>query len=556
MIRIFCKNTQTFQDEQEGVTLLELLDHFRFEHPYPIVSAKVNNVSQGLKFRVYHNRDIEFVDVRDFSAFRVYCRSLCFVLNKAVKDISQNAKVRFEQPLSGGIFCKVTGMQGFKGLSSLCQQLKDRMTEIISSDMQFHLNEVHNDEAIRIFRDGGMEDKVKLLETSDQVYMDYYTLGDTVDYYYGRLLPSTSYLTVWGLEPYNDGLILRMPDHKDPTKLEDIHDQPKTFNMFAEHMRWNKIMGLRTVGDVNDACLKGHASELIQVSEALQEKKIVQIAEDIFKGTQAEKPVKVVLVTGPSSSGKTTFCKRLSIQLKACGLHPISMSTDDYFVNRIETPLLPNGQYDFDNFETVAHDVLQADVLKMLEGKTVEVPEYNFVTGIREYNGKKMALGKDSVLLIEGLHALNPRLTDKVPATAKYKIFISTLTSINLDDHNWIPRRDLRLLRRIVRDYNKGAFRPQETISQWDSVCEAEDTWITPYQEEADVMFNSALLIELAVLREHAEPILASVPKNCKEYCEAHHLLKFLRFFTPIPDKEIPPTSMLREFIGRSSFKY
>lgn len=556
MIRVFCKNTMTYHEAPEGITLLELLGLFSFDRPYPIVSAKVNNVSQGLKFRLYHNRDVEFVDFRDVSASRVYCRSLCFVLSKAAKDLAPGASVLFEQPMPGGVFCKVAGLCDDDDQGRICDKLRARMAEIIAEDMQFHLNEVHNEEAIRIFKDGGMSDKVRLLETSDQIYMNYYTLGETVDYYYGRLLPSTAYLRVWGLEPYKDGLILRMPRRDDPSRLEDILDQPKTFATLTEHLRWNDIMGLRTVGDVNNACLKGQASELIQVSEALQEKKIVQIAEEIFSRTQQDDPVRIVLVTGPSSSGKTTFCKRLSIQLKACGLHPISMSTDDYFVNRTETPLLPNGQYDFDNFETVAHDALQSDVLRMMAGETVEVPEYNFVTGMREYNGKKMQLGKDSILLLEGLHALNPLLTDKVSPKAKYKIFISTLTPINLDDHNWIPQRDLRLLRRIVRDYNKGAFRPQETISQWESVCEAEEQWITPYQEEADVMFNSAMLIELAVLRNHAEPILASVPKNSKEYCEAHHLTKFIRYFTPVPDKEIPPTSMLREFIGRSSFKY
>lgn len=535
--------------------LQELLQLFDFQQPFPIVSAKVNNVSQGLRFRVYHNRDIEFVDIRDISAFRVYCRSLCFVLSKAAKDLDERADVLFEQPVAGGVFCRVSGLQ-CDDQHLLCKRVRDRMTEIIATDMTFHLEEVHNDEAIRIFHDGGMDDKVRLLETSNQVYMDYYTLGGTVDYYYGRLLPSTSYLTVWGLETYKDGLILRLPDRHNPSALENIVSQPKTFDMFSEHLRWNEIMGLRTVGDVNEACLNGHASELIQVSEALQEKKIVQIAEEIFRRTRLPQPLRVVLVTGPSSSGKTTFCKRLSIQLKACGLHPISMSTDDYFVNRVDTPLLPDGQYDFDNFDTVDHDALQQDVLRMLDGETVEVPEYNFVTGIREYNGKQMCLTPDSVLLIEGIHALNPMLTNLVPDGAKYRIFISTLTSINLDDHNWIPRRDHRLLRRIVRDYNKGVFTPQQTISQWESVCDAEEQWITPFQEQADVMFNSALLIELAVLRNHAAPILASVPKNCKEYCEAHHLLKFINYFSPIPDHEIPPTSLLREFIGKSSFKY
>ena len=327
--------------------------------------------------------------------------------------------------------------------------------------------------------------------------------------------------------------------------------------MFKESRRWNGYMDLNTVGDVNHACLRGNASELIQVAEALQEKKLVQIAEEIDRGCRRkEDPVRIVLITGPSSSGKTTVTKRLSIQLKACGLHPISFSTDDYFVNRLDTPKLPDGSYDFDNFDTVDHDMLERDVLDLLAGKVVEVPEYNFVTGKREYNGKRLHLEKYSVLLIEGIHALNPRLTARIPDAAKFRIFISTLTSTALDDHNWIPTSDNRLLRRIIRDYNKGAFTARETISQWQNVCDAEEKWILPYQENADMMFNSAYLIEFAVLRNYAEPILASVPRNCPEYCEAHRLLKFIHYFTPVPSKEIPPTSLLREFVGGSSFTY
>ena len=557
MITIYCKNTNSYKAVPEGKTLEELLSEFEFEQPYPIVSAKVNNVSQGLKFRVYHNRDVEYLDIRDDSAMRVYVSSLCFTLNKAVKEISPDSHVIMEQPVSGGVFFRITGGNGDDNQTdTLCQRIKSKMQEIISSGIAFHLNEVHIDEAISTFREKGMDDKVKLLETGNQVYMDYYTLGDTVDYYYGRLLPSTSYLTVWGVEEYHDGFVLRIPDRYNPTALAPMIDQPKTFEMFSEARKWNDIMGLRTVGDVNDSCIKGNASELIQVSEALQEKKIVKIAEEINKRFHSDVPLRLVLVTGPSSSGKTTFCKRISVQLKACGLKPISMSTDDYFVNRVDTPLLPNGQYDFDNFDTVDHDALQNDVVRMLRGEEVEVPEYNFVTGIREYNGKKMKLGPDSILFIEGIHALNPMLTNHIPAESKYKIFISTLTSISLDNHNWIPPRDNRLLRRIVRDFNNGAFTARESISHWGNVCDAEEKWIAPYQEQADVMFNSALLIELAVLRNHAEPILATVPKNCPEYTEAHRLLKFIHYFHPVADKEIPPTSMLREFIGRSSFKY
>ena len=557
MLQIYCKNTQTSKSVPEGTTLLELLSEFEFDMPYRIVSAKVNNVSQGLKFRVFQNRDVEFLDIRDDSAMRAYCRSLSFVLCKATYDLFPDYRVYMEHPISGGIFCSVKKPNGAKISKREIKQIKVRIQELIHRDTPFRRNEVQTDEAIRIFKDRGYDAKVKLIETSGQVYVDYYTLADSVDFYYGCLLPSAGYIDVWGLEQYHSGMLLRLPDKEHPERLLEMVDQPKTFHMFSENLRWNLIMRLNNVGDVNHACLNGYASELIQVSEALQEKKIVQIAEEIERRyNNPEQPLRIVLISGPSSSGKTTFCKRISVQLRACGLRPISMSTDDYFVNRVDTPLLPNGQYDFDNFESVDHDALQQDVLKMLHGETVEVPEYNFKTGIREYNGKKMRLTKGTVLIVEGIHALNPKLTDQIPAENKFKIFISTLTSISLDNHNWIPTSDNRLLRRIVRDYNKGAFSARESIRQWPNVCKAERKWIYPYQEEADMMFNSALLIEFAVLRNHAEPILASVPRNCPEYGEAHRLLKFIHYFTPVPDKEIPPTSLLREFLGGSSFKY
>lgn len=339
-------------------------------------------------------------------------------------------------------------------------------------------------------------------------------------------------------------------------KVAPFVDQPKTLEVFSENLRWNIIMGLNTVGDVNKAIQNGRATELIQVAEALQEKKVVQIAEEIDRRYRSDNPLRIVLITGPSSSGKSTFCKRLSVQLKACGLRPVSFSTDDYFVNRVDTPLLPDGKYDFDNFETVDHAALEKDVLALLDGQTVSVPEYNFTTGIREYNGKKLKFRQGTILLIEGIHALNDRLIPGVPADSTYKIFINTLTSTPLDYHNAIPTSDNRLLRRIVRDYNKGAFTARETISQWQNVCDAEEKWILPYQERADVMFNSAYLLEFAVIRNHAEPILATVPKNCPEYSETHRLLKFIHYFTAVSDKQIPPTSFLREFLGGSSFTY
>lgn len=556
MLQIFCKNTGTSKSFTEGTSLLEVLSEFDFEQPYPIVSAKVNNVPQGLKFKVYQGKDVEFMDLRDMSAMRIYTRSLCFLLSKAARDTLPGSRLYMEHPISYGFYCNLKKSDNSPLTVEDVDGIRARMREIVAKDMPFHRHEVQTEEAVRIFKERGYDDKVKLIETSGQVYMDYYTLGDTADYYYGRLVPSASYLQVWDVLPYHDGVLLQIPDRHDPHKVASFVEQPKTFDVFAENLRWNIIMGLSTVGDVNKAIQSGRATELIQVAEALQEKKVVQIAEEIDRRYRSENPVRIVLITGPSSSGKTTFCKRLSVQLKACGLRPVSFSTDDYFVNRVDTPLLPDGKYDFDNFETVDHAALEKDVLDLLAGQTVSVPEYNFTTGIREYNGKKLKLRQGTVLLIEGIHALNPKLIPQVPSESTFKIFINTLTSTALDYHNTIPTSDNRLLRRIVRDYGKGAFTARETISQWPSVCDAEEQWILPYQEQADVMFNSAYLLEFAVLRNHAEPVLASVPKNCPEYSEAHRLLKFIHYFTAVSDKQIPPTSFLREFLGGSSFTY
>ena len=559
MLQIRCKNNGVTKSFPEGTSLLDVYQEFAddIKLPFPVVSAKVNNASQGLKFRLYQNRDVEFLDAREGSGHRVYVRSLCFVLYKATQDLFPGSKLFIEHPLSRGYYCNFKKRNGDSLEDGDVERIRERMQEIINLNMPFRRNEATNEEAIRIFQERGFSDKVKLLETSGQIYSDYYTLGETVDYYYGPLVPSAGYLSVWGLERLYDGMLLRVPDWNDPSKLAEMVPMPKTFEIYAEKVRWDIIMHLSNAGDVNKAVLRGHASELIQVSEALQEKKIVQIAEEIERRFHdTEKPIRIILITGPSSSGKTTFCKRLSIQLLACGLRPMSFSTDDYFVNRLDTPKLPNGDYDFDNIETVDYHLLEDHLSRLMKGERVEVPEYNFVTGKREYNGKRLKLGNDNVLIIEGIHALNPLLTKTIPDAAKFKIYISALTSISLDDHNWIPTRDNRLLRRIIRDYNKGAYTARETISQWKNVCAAEDKWIFPYQETADVMFNSALNIEFAVLRTHAEIILGSVPRNCPEYAEAHRLLKFIHYFIPVSDKEIPPTSIMREFVGGSSFKY
>ena len=559
MLQIRCKNNGKTKSFPEGTSLLDVYQEFadELQMPYPVVSAKVNNAAQGLKFRLYQNRDVEFLDAREGSGHRSYVRSLCFVLYKATQDLFPGSKLFIEHTISRGYYCYFKKRGNEQLTDDDIDRISQRMQEIIDLDMPFRRNEATTEEAVRVFAERGFADKVKLLETSGQIYSDYYTLGDTADYYYGPLVPSAGYLTVWGLERYHDGMLLRVPDWYNPTVLAEKVDMPKTYSMFAEKTRWDIIMRLSNAGDVNKAIMRGHASELIQVSEALQEKKIVQIAEEIDRRFHDEEhPVRIVLITGPSSSGKTTFCKRLSVQLLACGLRPMSFSTDDYFVNRVDTPKLPNGDYDFDNIETVEYALLQEHLTRLMQGERVEVPEYNFVTGKREWNGKKLRLSSDSVLIIEGIHALNPLLTKTIDDSLKYKIYISALTSISLDDHNWIPVRDNRLLRRIIRDYNKGAYTAQQTIAQWKNVCEAEDKWIFPFQESADAMFNSALNIEFAVLRTHAEIILAAVPKNCPEYAEAHRLLKFIHYFLPVSDKEIPPTSIMREFVGGSSFKY
>ena len=550
MVQVYCKNTRETKRFPEGTSLLQMLSEFDCRKPYPIVSAKVNNVSQGLKFKVYQNRDIEFIDVREPSGMRVYCRSLCFLMYKAATDVFPGSKLYMEHPISNGYFCHLRKSDETDLSAEDILLLEKRMKELVDKDLPFHRYDVQTDRAIKEFRKAGFSDKVRLLETGGEAYTDYYTLGETSDYYYGKLVPSTGYLTVWGVMAFHDGILLQVPSREDPTRVAEFIDQPKTFEMFKETLSWNIIMGLNTVGDVNEAFLHGRASELIQIAEALQEKKIVKIAEEIDRRYRSDNPLKLVLITGPSSSGKTTFCKRLSVQLKACGLKPVSVSTDDYFVNRVETPKFPDGSYDFDNFDTVDHALMESDIMKLIDGEEVSVPEYNFVTGLREYNGKRLSLGEGKILLIEGIHALNPDLSKNIPDSAKFKIFINTLTATLLDNHNWIPTTDNRLLRRIVRDYNKGALTARQSISAWQNVLDAELKWIYPYQETADVMFNSAYLIEFAVLKNHAEPILRTVPQNCAEYSEAHRLLKFIHYFTPVPDKEIPSTSLIREFIG------
>ena len=555
MVNIYCVNTGTTKSFTEGLTLLDILPAFApdLDIEHPVVAAKVNNVCQGLKYRAFNSRQVEFLDYSSYCGRSVYCCSLCFLFTKAVRDVFPQARVILRRPISKGYYCTIDKTDSTPLTADDTERIISRMREIVAAEIPFKRHEVRTDEAIELFDSLGYTDKVSLLRTSGDVYVNYCTLDNTPDYYYEALVPHTGYLKVWGLTQYRDGLLLRVPDRHDPDRLAPFVEQPKTFEVFSEYLKWNKIMGLDNVGDVNLACERGEANELIRIAEALQEKKVVEIAEEIARRTELDDPVRLVLITGPSSSGKSTFCKRLSIQLKACGLKPISFSTDDYFVNRLDTPRLPDGSFDFDNFDTVDHQYLQSDVLKLLAGETVEVPEFNFVTGLREYNGKKLKLEPGMVLLVEGIHALNPRLTDQVNESSKFRIFINTITSISLDDHNCIPTSDNRLIRRILRDFNKGSFTAQESITNWPNVRRSEVKWIYPYQENADALFNSSYVVEFSVIRPYAERVLMTVPKNCPEYAEVRRLMKFLSYFTPVSDKDVPSTSLIRSFIGGSS---
>ena len=554
MVRIYCKNTNSFKDFPEGISLLEIYKGFDLQMPYGTVSAKVNNKVESLDFRVYYNKDVEFLDITSASGMRTYVRSLCFILVKAVEELYPEGSISLEHPVSKGYYCNLH-LDRSIGLDDV-KRIKQKMQEIIDEDIPFQRTESHTDDIVRLFRQHGMLDKAKLLETSGQLYSYYYRLGDTVDYYYGSLVPSTGYIQLFDIVKYYDGLLLRIPNRENPNKLEEVVKQEKMLEVFQEYQRWNRILGISTVGDFNIACNKGLATDLINVSEALQEKKIAQIADEITSRNQNGERVKLVLISGPSSSGKTTFSKRLSIQLMTNGIRPYPISLDDYFVNREETPLGIDGKHDFESFYALDLPFFEEQLKELLEGKEVELPRFNFVTGKREWSGKKLRIDDHMVLILEGIHALNPALTPNIPAESKYKIYVSALTTILLDNHNYIPTTDNRLLRRIIRDYKYRNYSAEETIARWPSVRAGEDKWISPYQEYADTMFNSALLFELAVMKEYAEPILRKVPNNCPEYSEAHRLLKFLSYFTSLQDKELPPTSLLREFLGGSSFRY
>ena len=550
VIQIRCKNNKKTQNVAIGSTLSDVFSQFSIDMPFGPICARVNNKVEGMHFRVYHSKDVEFLDMHSASASRNYTRTLFFVLCKAVHDIYSKSHVIIDIPVSNGYYVNLQ-LGHSVGLEDV-DNIRKRMQKIINEHMPVTRHEVPSEQAIKMFRDRGDEAKVKLLESSGRLYTTYYQIDDYVDFYYGSLLTNTRKLYHFGLEKYDVGLLLRIASMKDPPVLPEMTRQDKMFEIFKEHHKWQDIMGVRTVGDFNESVTNGYATGLINVSEALQEKKIAMIADEIAN----RKGVKLVLLAGPSSSGKTTTCKRLSIQLLANGIKPLQISLDDYFVNREHTPKDVAGEFDYDSIYALNLELINEQFNALFRGEEVELPKYNFQSGTSEKSGKKLKMNEHNVLVVEGIHALNPELTSQIPEEHKYRVYASALTTILLDDHNYIPTTDNRLLRRIVRDYKYRGVTAMETIHRWPSVRAGENKWIFPYQENADAMFNTAMLFELAVLKTQAEPLLEQVPEKSDEYSEAYRLLKFLKYFQPISNRDIPPTSLLREFLGGSSFKY
>lgn len=549
-IQIRCKNNKKSIYATIGSTLSDVFKQLNLKMPYNTVCAKVNNKVEGMNFRLYHNADVEFLDMTSGSGSRNYTRTLFFILCKAVHDLFPRSYVVIDIPVSNGYYVDINIER--EVTTDDVTKIRQRMQEIIDAAMPIKRHEVPTEEAIQMFSQKGDEAKAKLLKSAGSLYTTYYQIDDYVDYYYGSLLTNTSQIYLFGLEKYYDGLLLRIPDLKNPDVLPEMTRQDKMFSIFKEQHQWQNIVGVRTVGDFNEIVEAGGGTDLINVSEALQEKKISRIADEIA----SRKDVKLILLAGPSSSGKTTTCKRLSIQLVANGLKPLQISLDDYFINRVQTPLDENGEYDYESIYALNLELINEQFNALFRGEEVELPKYDFQLGVSKPSGKKVRMQENNVLVVEGIHALNPELTAHIPEKQKYRVYVSALTTILLDDHNYIPTTDNRLLRRIIRDYKYRGVDARDSIRRWPSVRSGENKWIFPFQENADAVFNSAMLFELAVIKQQAEPLLEQVPENCEEYSEAYRLRKFLKYIRPIPNKDIPPTSLLREFLGGSSFRY
>ena len=552
-IKIYCKNNNTYQDFEPGVSLLYIYTKMNIQLSSQPACAKVNNKTESLNYICYNSKNVEFIGVNDPSGMRAYVRSLCFVMAKAVNDLFPGGKLLIEHPLSKGYYCTVN--IGHKLTEGDVSAIKNQIQKIIDADLPFKMQEEQTTEVIKLFRENNMEDKVALLETAGEVYSKYNILGDYIDDYYGCLLPSTRWIYLFDIMPYNGGLLLRIPNMDAPDHLQPYVKQEKMLDVFQDLILYQKAMNMSNVGDLNKSIQKGDISTIVKVAEAMQERRIARIADEIYEKYTGNN-VRIILISGPSSSGKTTFCKRLQIQLLANTLHPVSISLDDYYVNRVNTPVDENGEYDYESLYAIDLVQFNKDLTRILAGEEVALPTYDFQKGERTYKGNTVQLKKNSILVMEGIHAMNPALIPNVPVESSYKVYVSALTSISLDDHNWIPTTDNRLIRRIVRDYRFRGYSAKETISRWPLVRKGEDQWIFPFQENADAMFNSAMLYELAALRRTIESILKDVLQSDEEYSESHRLLRFIRYFNYVDMDELPKISLLREFVGGSSFAY
>lgn len=550
-IQIKCINNSTYKNYSRGITLKEIADDQNIKLRSETLGALVNNQLEKLSFEIFHPKTIEFIDIAHPDGMRMYIRSLSFLLYYAIENIIPNTKLRVEHSVSNGVYCELKGDEEIT--IQKISQVADFMKDLVAQDLPFVHHQKETEKVIKLFDEYGFEDKVGLLKSRGQNYSSYYQLNDTIGSFYGYLVPSTGYLKVFDVNKYYNGILLQIPKRFKPENVEELIIQKKMFEIFQEYSNWNKVLDVTNIHDLNALHANNKAERLIKVSEAFHEKKIGRIADTI---AERKNKVRIILISGPSSSGKTTFSKRLAIQLMVAGLKPQTLSLDDYFVDRKATPIDENGEYDFESINALDIYQFNQDLNLLLKGEEVELPKFSFEKGTRYYDGTKTKLEDDHILVIEGIHGLNPILTNSVPDSFKFKIYVSALTSINIDDHNRIPTTDNRLIRRIVRDYRYRNYSAADTISRWQSVRRGEDKHIFPYQEEADVMFNTALLYEFAVLKHYAEPILLEVENNKPEYAEANRLLYFFSYFKPIIDKNIPPTSIIREFFGGSSFSY
>ena len=549
-MKVTCLNNGQTYDVPMGCSLEKACQQMNLTMKHEPILAYVNNKVEGMHYRIYKPKNLEFLDITSSSGQRAYTRTLFFILCKAVRELYIPCKVAIDIPVSNGYYVDLN--IGHPVTIEDAGRIRKRMQEIIDAALPIHRHETTTEEAIRMFNDLHTFSKVKLLKSTGSLYTTYYDIDHYYDYFYGALLTNTKQIYLFGLEKYYDGLLLRIPSREHPDELGEIVMQDKMFGIFKEHHRWQAILGMRTIGDLNECIDKGFSPQLIQISEALQEKKIAGIADEIAN----RKGIKLVLIAGPSSSGKTTTCKRLSVQLAVNSIKPVGISLDDYFLDRELTPRDETGDYDFENLHALNLPLLREQMNALFRGEEVELPRYDFPSGKSVSSGKRLRLHDDEILVVEGIHALNPELMEGVPQEQIFRVYASALTTLLLDNHNYIPTTDNRLLRRIIRDYKYRGVSARETIRRWPSVRKGENKWIFPYQENADQMFNSAMLFELAVIKSQAEPLLEQVPENCAEYAEAYRLRKFLRYIRPIPDDQIPPTSLLREFLGGSSFEY